>query len=58
MQNSRQQLTGFAVLVVEDDELNQNFVECLLEYNGAAVAIANHGEEALDRLRMQSLIVY
>lgn len=54
MPNPRQKLTGFTVLVVEDNELNQNVIECFLEYNGADVAIANHGKEALDMLRMQS----
>jgi CheY-like chemotaxis protein len=54
MQNSHQKLKGFTVLVVEDNELNQLVAKGFLEYGGAAVAIANHGKEALDMLCKQS----
>ncbi len=47
-------LAGFAVLVVEDNELNQQVAKGLLEYYGATVTIANHGKEALDMLRQSS----
>lgn len=47
-------LAGFAVLVVEDNELNQQVAKGLLEYYGAAVTIANHGKEALDILEQSS----
>lgn len=47
-------LKGFTVLVVEDNELNQQVAKGLLEYNGATVALANHGEEALDMLSRSS----
>lgn len=47
-------LEGFAVLVVEDNELNQQVAKGLLEYYGATVAIANHGKEALDMLNQSS----
>ncbi|MBK7492065.1 MAG: response regulator [Nitrosomonas sp.] len=43
-------LKGFTILVVEDNELNQQVAKGLLEYNGATVAIANHGKEALEML--------
>lgn len=47
-------LKGFTVLVVEDNELNQQVAKGLLEYNGASVTIANHGDEALEMLRIAS----
>ncbi|MBS0496454.1 MAG: response regulator [Gammaproteobacteria bacterium] len=47
-------LKGFTVLVVEDNELNQQVAKGLLEYNGATVALANHGKEALDMLSRSS----
>lgn len=47
-------LKGLAILVVEDNELNQQVAKGLLEYNGASVTIANHGGEALEMLRIAS----
>jgi CheY-like chemotaxis protein len=49
-----QKLKGITVLIVEDNELNQQVAKGLLEYNGATVAIANHGKEALDMLSQSS----
>lgn len=43
--------------MVEDNELNQMVAKGLLEYNGASVAIANHGKEALEILRNEKWIV-
>ncbi|MBK6958090.1 MAG: response regulator [Nitrosomonas sp.] len=55
IQNTHQELKGFAILVVEDNELNQMVAKGLLEYNGASVAIANHGKEALEILRNEKM---
>lgn len=41
--------------MVEDNELNQMVAKGLLEYNGASVAIANHGKEALEILRNEKM---
>ncbi len=54
-QNSHQELKGFTILVVEDNELNQLVAKGLLEYNGAHVAIANHGKEALEILSKETI---
>ncbi len=53
MRNDRE-LTGFAILVVEDNELNQQVIKEILEYSGATVVIAKHGKEALDLLSKES----
>jgi len=50
----QQRLKGFNILVVEDNELNQQVAKWLLEYNGAVVVIANHGQEALDILEAEA----
>ena len=55
IQDTHQELKGFTVLVVEDNELNQMVAKGLLEYNGASVAIANHGKEALEILRNETI---
>jgi len=55
IQNTHQELKGFTILVVEDNELNQMVAKGLLEYNGASVAIANHGKEALEILRNEKM---
>ncbi|MEQ1816879.1 MAG: response regulator [Nitrosomonas sp.] len=55
IQNTHQELEGFTILVVEDNELNQMVLKGLLEYNGASVAIANHGKEALEILRNKKM---
>jgi len=54
IKDQNQKLTGFTILVVEDNELNQQVAKGLLEYNGATVALANHGKEALDMLSQAS----
>lgn len=55
IQDTHQELKGFTILVVEDNELNQMVLKGLLEYNGASVAIANHGKEALEILRNETI---
>ena len=55
IQDTHQELKGFTILVVEDNELNQMVAKGLLEYNGASVAIANHGKEALEILRNKKM---
>ncbi|WP_394808669.1 response regulator [Nitrosomonas sp.] len=55
IQNTHQELKGFTILVVEDNELSQMVAKGLLEYNGASVAIANHGKEALEILRNEKM---
>ncbi|MBY0484109.1 response regulator [Nitrosomonas sp.] len=55
IQDTHQELKGFTILVVEDNELNQMVAKGLLEYNGASVAIANHGKEALEILRNEKM---
>jgi CheY-like chemotaxis protein len=55
IQDTHQELKGFTILVVEDNELNQMVAKGLLEYNGASVAIANHGKEALEILRNETV---
>ena len=55
IQNTHQELKGFTILVVEDNELNQMVAKGLLEYIGASVAIANHGKEALEILRNEKM---
>jgi len=47
---TRFDLTGYAVLVVEDNLINQQIATELLESVGAKVTVANHGKEALDLL--------
>ncbi|MDS4039928.1 MAG: response regulator [Candidatus Competibacter sp.] len=42
------------VLLVEDNMVNQKFATAVLELLGCAVDIANHGQEALDRLEQGS----
>ena len=55
IQDTHQELKGFTILVVEDNELNQMVAKGLLEYNGASAAIANHGKEALEILRNETI---
>jgi CheY-like chemotaxis protein len=43
-------LAGLRVLVAEDNFVNQQIARELLEGEGASVAVANHGQEALDLL--------
>ena len=46
-------LRGLRVLLAEDNEINQEVALELLGKAGIAVAVANHGQEALDRLKEQ-----
>ncbi len=49
-----QKLKGFAILVVEDSELNQQVAKEILECSGATVVVAEHGKEALGFLSKES----
>jgi CheY-like chemotaxis protein len=44
-------LSGFRILVVEDNPTNQQLASELLESRGAAVDVAANGQEAIDRLK-------
>jgi PAS domain S-box-containing protein len=46
-----QGLIGLRVLVVDDSDMNLEVVKCILELQGATVALARNGQEALDRLQ-------
>ncbi len=46
-------LTGLKVLVAEDNFVNQQIASELLTGEGAVVELANHGQEALDLLRVE-----
>ncbi|MDM8547672.1 PAS domain S-box protein [Candidatus Venteria ishoeyi] len=46
-------LTDYAVLLVEDNRLNQDVALNMLADTGVEVVIANNGQEALDRLTQQ-----
>ncbi|MCP4998664.1 MAG: response regulator, partial [Hyphomicrobiales bacterium] len=50
-------LTEYAVLLVEDNRLNQDVVLHMLEETGVNVVIANNGQEALDILTQQQFDV-
>ena len=43
-------IAGMRVLLVEDNPINQQLAVELLELKGVFVEVANHGQEALDRL--------
>jgi two-component system sensor histidine kinase/response regulator len=45
---------GALILVVEDNEINQQVAQELLEQAGFLVEIANHGQEALDKIEVTS----
>jgi len=49
-QAGRPSLTGLRVLVAEDNFVNQQIASELLEGEGAIVALADHGQQALDML--------
>jgi two-component system sensor histidine kinase/response regulator len=44
------QLQGGSILLVEDNEINQEFAQDLLTAKGLTVHVANNGQEALERL--------
>ncbi|NCP64978.1 MAG: transporter substrate-binding domain-containing protein [Paraglaciecola sp.] len=50
-----QQLQGYSVLLVEDNVINQQVAAELLAQVGLQVIIANHGAEALEKLRTESV---
>ncbi|WP_305852381.1 response regulator [Methylobacter sp. S3L5C] len=47
LQKLGQQLTGFRILVVEDNVFNQQIIQEFLNLSGISVNIANNGQEAL-----------
>ncbi|MFO1251507.1 MAG: PAS domain S-box protein [Inhella sp.] len=47
-------LAGLRLLLVEDNPNNQQVAQELLQAEGAEVVVADHGAQALDRLREQS----
>ncbi len=47
LQKLGQQLTGFRILVVEDNVFNQQIIQEFLNLSGINVSIANNGQEAL-----------
>ncbi|EKF9772421.1 response regulator [Vibrio cholerae] len=48
--NSRPNFVGQSLLLVEDNEVNQEVALGLLQDTGLNVVVANHGQEALERL--------
>lgn len=46
-------LSGFRVILVDDDEMNLFFGEKLLKASGVSVVVANSGEQALECLQQQ-----
>ncbi len=53
LENAHRQLAGARVLLVEDQPMNQELACDLLERAGLRVVLANHGAEALDKLRTE-----
>ncbi|MBL8487081.1 MAG: response regulator [Rhodocyclaceae bacterium] len=49
-QESRRRLVGLSILVAEDNEINQAVIEDNLRFEGAEVAMAGNGQEAVDRV--------
>ncbi|MBD3266095.1 response regulator, partial [bacterium] len=47
----KEKIRGARLLLVEDNEINQQVAEEILEGAGTIVTVANHGQEALDRLK-------
>lgn len=48
--NSRPNFAGQSLLLVEDNEVNQEVALGLLQDTGLNAVVANHGQEALERL--------
>ena len=46
-----QRLAGLHLLLVEDNPINQQVAQEILQGEGARVEVANHGREAVDRIR-------
>lgn len=49
-----QPMSGLQLLLVEDNIINQEVACATLEAAGASIAVANHGQEALDLLEKQN----
>ncbi|RUO60563.1 hybrid sensor histidine kinase/response regulator [Pseudidiomarina insulisalsae] len=49
-----QELQGTRVLLVEDNDINQHIATEMLEHLGLQVDVAQHGEEALERVEHQT----
>ena len=49
-EDTRRRVQGARILLVEDNEINQQIALELLRGEGAEVALANHGREALEKL--------
>lgn len=48
--NANAQLRGAKILIVEDNDINQEYTQELLEQHGMIVKIASHGKQALELL--------
>lgn len=44
-------LSGLSILLVEDNEINQLYAETVLSQEGANVAVANNGQEAIEQVQ-------
>ena len=49
-----QRIQGAAILVVDDNQLNQNVAKGLLKQVGLVVTVANNGEEAVERISLEA----
>lgn len=49
-QSAGARLAGLKVMAVEDDELNRKVLREMLEYEGAAVTLADNGQQAIEHL--------
>ena len=52
--NLNKELYGARILLVEDNDLNQEFVSELLSQSGIIVSVANNGQEAIEMLSSES----
>ncbi|MEO5368906.1 MAG: response regulator [Magnetococcus sp. DMHC-1] len=55
LRSNRRLLAGVRLLLVEDNEINQQVARELLEKVGILVITANHGQEAIDMLKQESV---
>lgn len=53
--NTRPSFVGQTLLLVEDNLVNQEVALGLLEATGVNVIVANHGQEAIDKLKQQDV---
>jgi len=49
-----QSIRGAKILLVEDSEINQQVAQEILEAEGFMVELANHGQEALEKIHLKS----